>query len=295
MSIKNIIIFGSSGQLGKEFVKSTEFRNKFNVYHFSKKECDITDINQTKKIFQKIKPLFVINCAAYTKVDDAEHQKRYANTANHHAVENLAKQSVRYDFVLIHFSTDYVFNGNLSKPFLETDIKNPINYYGYTKHMGEEKILQYAKKFLIFRVSWVYGLYGDNFPKKIIKLAKSNKEIKVVNDQFGIPTSTKFIVNTILKILNSDVKKSDFGIYHLTPSGQTSWYKFAELIQTKINTNNSKNFEPIKIIPVSSNEFKTIANRPIFSILDNSKIKKTFKINTYSWETYFENFFDEIK
>lgn len=295
MMSKNIIIFGSSGQLGKEFLKNKDFNNKFNVHYFTKKQCDISDIDQTKKIFKKIKPIVVINCAAYTKVDKAEYEKKLANKINHLAVENLAKQSTKYDFMLIHFSTDYVFKGGLSEPFTETDSKDPINYYGYSKHMGEEKIVLNTKKYLIFRVSWVYGLYGNNFPKKIIELAKSNKEIKVVDDQFGIPTSTKFIVNTIFEVLKLDIKTSQFGVYHLTPSGSTSWYQFAKLIQKKLDTTNNKKFALERIIPVSSKEFQSAAKRPIFSILNNIKAKKTFKIKTYTWELYFEQFINEIK
>ena len=194
---KKIIVIGSSGQLGKEFKNDYFFNDQFNTSYISRNECDITDHLGIEKIVKNSRPWVVINCAAYTNVDNAENEKTLANKVNNHAVENLAKLSNKYDFILIHFSTDYVFNQALGRPFKESDRKNPINYYGISKDKGEKKIINYAKKFFIFRVSWVYGLYGNNFPKTIIKLMKNRNELSVINDQVWAPTSTKFIVNSV--------------------------------------------------------------------------------------------------
>ena len=164
--IKNIIVLGSSGQLGQEFTNHFSFNKSFKVNYFSKSECNISDYSNLENLIKIIDPCVVINCAAYTNVDKSETDKKIANIVNNLAVKNIAKLSKKYNFVLIHFSTDYVFNKFLGRPFLESDNKNPINYYGVTKHKGEENIIKYSKKFFIFRISWVYGIFGENFPKK---------------------------------------------------------------------------------------------------------------------------------
>ncbi|MBT61499.1 MAG: dTDP-4-dehydrorhamnose reductase [Euryarchaeota archaeon] len=292
--IKNALIFGSNGQLGKEFKEDLKFNKLFNSSYYSKEECDITQDKNVEKILKKHKPCVVVNCAAYTNVDMAESQKKVANEINNIAVENLAKLSNKYNFILIHFSTDYVFNKDYGRPFLETDKKNPINFYGETKHLGEEKILKFSNKFFIFRVSWVYGKFGDNFPKKIIRLTKERSELNVVRDQIGVPTSTKFIVETISHILsNYEKSQKNFGIYNLTPNGESSWYKIALKIFDKFR--NEKNCICNKINPVSSTQFKTTAFRPEYSLLCNTSLSRTFKIELSSWESSFNNFLNDIE
>ena len=292
--IKNALIFGSNGQLGREFKENLEFNKLFNSTYFPKDECDITNDKTLEKILEQQKPCVVINCAAYTDVDMAESQKKTANAINNIAVENLAKLSNKYGFVLIHFSTDYVFNKGLGRPYLETDKKSPINFYGETKHLGEEKILKFCKSFFIFRVSWVYGKFGDNFPKKIIRLTKEKSELDVVRDQIGVPTSTKFIVEIVSHILtNYDQSQKNFGIYNLTPGGESSWYQIALKIFDKFR--HEKECICNKINPVSSSQFKTTALRPKYSLLNNLSVSRTFNIDLLDWDLYFNNFLNDIE
>lgn len=291
--IRKIVVIGSSGQLGQEFKNNIEFHKKFHTLSYSKDECDISNYQHIKEILQNSNPDVVINCAAYTNVDKAENEQGLANKINNLAVENLAKLSNELDFIFIHFSTDYVFNKTVEKPFKESDVKNPINFYGITKDRGEEKIINFARKFFIFRISWVYGLYGQNFPKTIIRLIKNMNELNVVNDQIGVPTSTKFIVNGIKNILGKqEISQDDYGIYNFTPKGQCTWYDIALRVFKKYK--NKKNCICKKIIPVSSDKFPTIAKRPIYSLLDNELIIRRFNIEINEWDVYFDDFLNEI-
>lgn len=291
---KKIIVIGSSGQLGKEFKNDYFFNDQFNTSYISRNECDITDHLGIEKIVKNSRPWVVINCAAYTNVDNAENEKTLANKVNNHAVENLAKLSKKYDFILIHFSTDYVFNQNYQRPFKEFDRKNPVNFYGITKSKGEEQIINYAKKFFIFRISWVYGQYGNNFPKTIIKLIKKQNELNVVNDQVGVPTSTKFIVDSVKNILKKKkINEADFSIYNCTPKGQCTWHDIASKILEKYK--NEEDCICRKIIPVSSDEFITIAERPSYSLLDNGLILKKFNLKINDWSFYLDEFLHELK
>lgn len=291
--ITKVVVIGSSGQLGLEFKNNAEFNQQFHTFYFSKSQCDITDYDKTEKILHSVKPCVVINCAAYTDVEQSEINQDIANNINNLAVEHLAKLSNKHEFTLVHFSTDYVFNKSTGRPFKESDKKNPINFYGYSKDQGEEKIIQIAKKYFIFRVTWVYGVYGNNFPKTIIDLTKKKYELNVVDDQIGAPTSTLFIVNSMIKILHEyKIHSTSFGIYNCTPTGRCSWHDIAERILEKYK--NEKKCICKKINPVGSDEFKTIAKRPKYSLLDNESIISTFNTDIKSWDFYFDNFLEEF-
>lgn len=292
--LNKIIVIGSNGQLGQEFKNDIEFNKQFHTVYYSKNKCDITNYQETKKILKSLRPDVVINCAAYTDVEKAENKKNLTNSVNNLAVENLAKLSNSLDYVFIHFSTDYVFNKSHGRPFKESDEKNPINFYGITKDKGEEKIINNTKRFFIFRISWVYGLYGSNFPKTIIKLIKNRDKLNVINDQIGAPTSTKFIVNSIKQILNKQqINETDFGIYNCTPKGQCTWYDIALRVLEKYK--NEKDCICREIIPVSSDKFITIAERPSYSLLDNGLIVKKFNLKINDWSVYMDEFLHELK
>lgn len=291
--VKKIAIFGSSGQLGKEFKENYSFNTQFKTFYFSKSECNVLDHVGVEKILNQLKPDVVINCSAYTNVDGAEKDKELANNINNLAVENLAKLSNKIGFILIHFSTDYVFSKSLGRPFTETDKKNPVNYYGFTKHIGEEKIMNISKKYFIFRVSWLYGLFGNNFPKKIIHLTKSKIKLDVVNDQIGVPTSTLFVVDIVRCILSRPKYYDSFGLYNMVPSGECSWNDMANIILEKYKLH--KNCMCKKINPVSSDKFKTLAKRPSYSVLSNQSLIADFKISPHAWDLYFYDFLDSME
>ena len=290
---KKIIVLGASGQLGNEFKNNKKFAEKFSCSFYNRSQIDISIIDELEDIFKNDRPQFVINCAAYTDVEAAESEKNKANLINNLSVANLAKLSRKYNFTIIHFSTDYVFSKNHGRPFIETDRKVPINAYGETKHLGEEQILKNAKKYLIFRISWVYGVWGNNFPNKIIDLSKSKENINVVSDQVGVPTSTLMIVDFVQKIISFSNLEKNYGIYNLTPSGQCSWFDIANVIYERFKS--KKNFQLKKLFPVKSSEFRTKAIRPIYSVLDNSLIKKTFGLTIKDWSFYMNDFLDKVE
>lgn len=288
----SVLVLGSQGQLGNEICNQLK-KLKIQHYFLSRKDCDITDENNLIKIFESIKPSFVINAAAFTDVDGAEIHYQKALDVNYHAVNNLVELSNRFDATLIHFSTDYVFNSIQKCPIKENSKKNPINKYGISKHLGEESIIEKSKKYFIFRISWVYGLKGNNFPKTIINKLKEENTLYVVDDQIGTPTSTNFISEALCKIiLNSKFRKM-YGVYNLTPCGQTTWHEFAIKILEKLKTIDNQSYKFKDVVPVNSNYYNFKANRPKYSVLDNTKLKKTFKINTYNWSNYFDQFIEE--
>lgn len=291
--LRNIIVLGSNGQLGKEFFSNNEFNLQFNVQYFDKSSLDITDDNALVSTLNEINPCAVINCAAYTKVDNAENEKDLAIEINSDAVKYLAELSKKKDFVLIHFSTDYVFNGKSIKPINEKEDKDPVNFYGMTKHLGEKNIIESSEKFLIFRVSWVYSHFGKNFPKTIIKLSKEKDSLKIVDDQVGVPTPTSVIVDTVIKVLTSDELSNKFGIYNISPSGQTTWFEIASLIHENFKENKKNKLN--LITPVSSKDFKTDAKRPSYSVLDNNKVQDSFEIIFKDWKEYFLDYLDEVR
>lgn len=283
-----IVILGSNGQVGYQLKK--DLSKKYFIHALSKDDCDISNINHLTNTLEKLNPSIVINAAAFTDVDGAEKNPSNAYKINAESVENLSKLSHHLNFTLIHFSTDYVFNKSSFEAICENEALNPINIYGNSKLLGENAILKYAERFYIFRISWVYGRHGKNFPKTIIKLAREKEEIKIVNDQFGSPTSTFLISHVLDQIVDMHLNKSvnKFGIYHLSPNEYCSWFDIGKVILQKFK--NNPEFRLKKIIPTTSEEFASVAKRPNFSYLDNSKIKKSFGIKINNWMHYLNEF-----
>ena len=284
-----IIIFGSTGQLGKELKK--KFLKKFTIYPVNKKtknfEGDITKFKSIEKTISKIKPKIVINSAAYTKVDDAEKEKKICKKVNHYAVKNLAKLSKKHNFLLIHYSTDYIIN-NYKKKFLGSfphKIKNtPTNYYGITKLNGEIEIYKNSNRFLILRTSWLYSLYKKNFLTTILKKIKNSEDLYIVKDQIGTPTSTKFLTDISYHLVNKykDYKKIKL-VLNVVPNGFTSWFSFAKeinkIIFKKIN-------KKVKINSINSDKLNLIAKRPNYSKLNNKNLKRSIDIKIRPWGYY---------
>lgn len=235
------------------------------VFSCDKEECDITSTASIEKIFEKFKPDVVLNCAAYTAVDKAEQEKETAMAVNAEGTANLAKACAENDSILVHFSTDYVFNGS-KKSYDEDDARDPINIYGLSKAKGEEYIERILKdkKYYMIRTAWLYGPHGPNFVETMLKLAGEKDSLSVVNDQHGSPTLTCDLANAVLQLINVGVNKYPFGVYHLTNSGNCTWYEYTckifEYSDIKIPVN-----------PVTSRDFPRPAKRPAYSILNNNK------------------------
>ena len=287
--MNRILLLGAGGQLGQEINK--DLSKNHDILSLTKKECDITNYSFLEEKIKLFKPKVIINAAAYTNVDDAENNESLADNINHLAVDNLARLSKNYKVVLIHFSTDYIFNHKINEPISEDEKEDPINVYGLTKYLGEKSIIRNMENFYILRISWVYGKYGKNFPKTILKLAKNKKELNIVDDQIGSPTPTSLISSVLNKLLVVHFKGDNcFGIYNLSPNGSCSWYEIGNFILGHVK--DKKNFKLKTINKISSKEFKSLAKRPKYSYLDNSKIQKVLNVNIHDWKYYLKDFID---
>jgi len=271
--MKTILVTGANGQLAK-CIKDLESEfSEFKFIYTNSSEFDITKKDQIA-FFNNYKIDWCINCAAYTAVDLAENESDKAKEVNTYGCKNLAQACKDFNINLIHISTDFVFDGNASQAYKETDATNPIGVYGLSKLNGENEIISILENYYIIRASWLYSEYGNNFLKTMLRLAKDRNEINVVADQIGTPTYAKDLAKMLLKIIEKENK--NFGIYHYSNEGVASWYDFAKAIFDKKNST-------IKINPISSENYPTPAKRPSFSVLDKSKIKSTFQIEIPYW------------
>jgi dTDP-4-dehydrorhamnose reductase len=282
MDLPMIIVSGKNGQLGKELKNLVSSDQSFEFIFLGKEELNIADEPSLKNIFHKYSPACFINCAAYTAVDKAETEQDQAYIINAEAVGNIAKYCHQFKTKLIHISTDYVFDGRGDKPYREADATNPVNYYGYTKWLGEQLALNNDPETIVIRSSWVYSTYGNNFVKTMLRLMKEKKEIDVVNDQFGSPTYAGDLAETILTIVHeaqSSKPKAESlqGIFHFSNEGIISWYDFAVAIKEM------KQFDCI-IHPIPTSSYPTTAKRPAYSGLDKTKICETFNIQLKNWK-----------
>ncbi len=290
-----IVILGANGQLGIELAEILQ--NKVNLKSYKKKDLDITDFIAVEKMIKYEKPEILINAAAYTSVDNAENNINYAYKVNSEAPQKIAEILETYKGYLIHYSTDYVYDGQKEIPYKEIDETNPLNIYGKSKLEGDKKIERSMTNFLIIRTSWVVSRYGNNFIKTILKLIKDNETLNIVKDQFGAPTSTNLIgkiTHEIIKNIKSS-KKLDSGVYNLTPKGRTNWYQMANKIVERANY---KDFlsesKKVKILPVETVNYPTKAKRPKNSLLDTNKIEKALNIELPYWESEFNETIDKI-
>jgi len=283
--MKDVLVVGSEGQLGQEITNRYQLVDKNNAYHFTtydgENKLDITDYDSIEKYVEKLHIDYIVNCAAYTNVDKAEEDYDSAYDVNVKGVENLAKICKKYDIKLIHISTDYVFDGEKNEPYKVDDATNPINNYGLTKWLGEQAIRDIGCDALIIRTSWLYSLYGNNFVKKMIELFNKNETVKVVSDQFGSPTNAMDLADFILTVLSDGNVKNE--TVQFSNIGEISWYDFAKKIyEYAIGFGNS--FKCNQIVPCNTDEFKTIAKRPYYSVMDKSKIKELFNYDIPNWE-----------
>lgn len=287
-----ILITGADGQLGKSFLKNLK---KSSIHVFSalnKREMDICNFENSFSVIKNFRPDIIINTAAYTQVDDAEDNEEKVFQINRDGVFNLSKICKEFDIPLIHFSTDYIFDGLKKDLYSEDDKPNPINKYGLSKLQGEEQIFKTIEKYLIIRISWVFSDFEGNFLSKILELSKLNTKIDVVSDQIGNPTSTDEVSKKIIEILPKI--NDNWGVYNLVQNPSVSWAEFAEKI---INISFEKGFLKDKTIikKVLSSQYKTKAKRPMNSRMSTIKICKTFNISIDSWESSLINIFSKNK
>ena len=290
-----ILLTGSNGQVGFELNKKLSALG--DVIATDREELDLKNLNAIRTFIDHTKPDIIINPAAYTAVDKAESEPEIAHLINVSAPEVLADKARELDIPLIHFSTDYVFDGLKKDAYIETDTTNPQSVYGKTKYDGEEKIRNHPKH-IILRTSWVFGSHSNNFLKTILRLITDKESLNIVGDQWGSPASSSMLSDVTFKIVDTILKNknfNDFGTYHVTNQGETNWHAYASFIASEAMKLHLKvTCAPDQIHPILSSEYPTAAKRPLNSRLNTDKLKKTFMLELPHWESEVKRVLKEI-
>ncbi|QQX77605.1 MULTISPECIES: dTDP-4-dehydrorhamnose reductase [Aequorivita] len=273
--MKKILVTGANGQLGRCIKDAAAGYPDVEFVFVSKEDIDIEKADLVTDYFRRNNFTHCINTAAYTNVEQAESEEEKAFAINAQAVKNLASTCNKNDVVLLHVSTDYVFDGKKKSPYLETDATNPINVYGASKLEGEQYIQKITEKHFILRTSWLYSQYGHNFLKTILKYAEAGKTLTITTEQTGTPTNANDLAKALLQIIAQD--STGYGVYHYSNSGETTWFGFAEEIL--------KQSEKLKEADLAkTNHYRTFAARPEYSVLDNTKAQNTLKLKYIDWQ-----------
>jgi dTDP-4-dehydrorhamnose reductase len=278
MSIKKILVTGVNGQLGWEL---TQLAASYPMYEFIFADRSMFDLSKPElfeSLIQQWAPQAIINTAAYTAVDKAEAEQDLANLINATAVAELARIAGANDILFITFSTDYVFNGNATSPYLTDTIIDPVNFYGTTKAQGEGLALAVNPNIIIIRTSWVFSSHGNNFVKTMMRLMKERAQLNIVADQKGRPTYAKDLAIATMKMIEAmNVGKSIRGVYHYANQGETTWYDFAAKIKAIAGLS-------CDLQPIETKDFPTPAKRPAYSVLDTSNIEEALSLSIPHWE-----------
>lgn len=281
MKIKSkILVTGGNGQLGKELREFSSLHTGLDFVFLSREDLPIEQFELVRNYFNALKPGYCINCAAYTAVDKAESEEDLAFLINGEAVGVLAAVCKEHNTKFVHISTDYVFNGEATYPYTENFPTDPINVYGASKLEGEKQAMELNPDSIIIRTSWLYSSFGKNFVKTMMKLMNEKDEIKVIKDQLGSPTNAEDLAETIFNVIANchlQIYNWEPGIYNFSNKGIITWYDFAKAIKEIINS-------PCSIKPISTAEYPTPAKRPAYSVLDKTKIQKTFGVQLKDWK-----------
>jgi len=295
------LLLGAKGQLGHELAQLLPYLKLGEIHTKSRSELDLLDLNALEECLRSLKPQIVINASAYTDVDQAQTHAHDAHIINHQVPEYLAFYAKKSHSVLVHYSTDFVFDGAKRFPYKETDETHPLNIYGLSKFLGEQSIQSSGCKHLIFRTGWLMGVEGQNFIKTILRLAKEKNELKVVCDQIGAPTSAKWLAGISMMALNTCLSKTEnhvpapWGLYHASSKGETSWHAYAkELISYAASLGASFNLNPQDVLPIPSVEYPLPATRPSYSVLDHEKLKNAFGVEPPHWIDVVHNVLTEM-
>lgn len=293
--MRKILITGKDGQLGWEMQRTLALLGKIVI--FDRHELDLSNARQIRHVMQDVKPDIIVNAAAYTAVDKAETDCDAAHAINSTAPGVMAEEAKKLDALLVHYSTDYIFDGTASIPYVETDVPNPLNAYGQTKLLGEQAIQSVGGKHLILRTSWVYGARGKNFLLTILRLAKERDSLKIVSDQQGAPTWSRMIAQATAAVLfsacQSEKDQNLWGVYHMTAAGSTSWFGFAKAILEQYASRCAP-FNVPQLCEITTAEYPLPAKRPLFSNLSNEKLRRTFGLEMPAWQGSLELCMDEL-
>ena len=292
---KKVLLTGFNGQVGGELAKLLPNSYELVLAKLGNERLDLKNTDQIVNLVRQVKPDIIINPAAYTAVDKAETEKADAEAVNVTAVAALAREAHSLGALLVHYSTDYVFNGDPSHgPWLESDKTGPLNVYGATKLAGEQILSKLHDRHLIFRTSWVYSSFGANFMKTILRLAGEREQLKIVSDQIGAPTSAKMLAQMTLVALKAiESGSKDFGTYHLTSAGSTSWFGFASAI-CELAKAGGMALKCQNITPIPSSDFPTPAVRPKNSVLNCDKFDRILGGKREHWQSYLETTMSEF-
>lgn len=288
-----ILLLGKNGQVGWELQRALQPLGEVIALDRSINGdglCgDITNFEAISYVFNNIQPDVVINATAYTAVDKAESDQENADLINHRAVAHLADLCQKQNSLLVHYSTDYVFDGQGQTPWVEDATKQPINFYGRTKLNGELALEKSQVRFINFRTCWVYGAHGYNFIKTMLKLAQTKDELSIIQDQVGVPTGAALIADITAQALRYYVLQSNdrqaelHGHYHLAPTGETTWYEYANYIFEKARQS-GMNLAIQKVNPIATSAYPTPAMRPLNSRLNTQKLRQVFKLHLPEWQ-----------
>ncbi|SDB61924.1 dTDP-4-dehydrorhamnose reductase [Flavobacteriaceae bacterium MAR_2010_188] len=280
-----VLVTGANGQLAQTFREMFEINSENITFSFvSKEDMSITDRNLLLETFSSNDFDYCINCAAYTNVDGAETDVDAAYEINDKSIQNIIDGCLINDTTLIHISTDYVFDGKGCSPYKENHAVYPVNVYGKSKLNGERRIISSMSEYFIIRTSWLYSAYGKNFAKSIAQKIKNNAELTIITSQKGVPTSCVDLSNFIFEMIKT--KNIDYGIYHFSPNGETTWYGFAKQIASNFPQYDINNLKPI-------DSFNSKAKRPDYSVMDNQKASQIMKLRT--WEEGVDEIVKKLK
>jgi len=289
-----ILITGANGQVGREFARLTP-PNPIHTSALTRDQLDITDTDEVSEAFVGHQPSIVINCAAYTMVDGAEEDPERAFAVNAVGVENLARACRDAGIPLLHLSTDYVFDGTRDAPYGENDSVAPLGVYGRSKWEGEEAIRGHLENHLIVRSSWIFGVHGHNFVKKMLLLGRNRTKIKIVANQFGCPTPASAVAEALIALAHKVVSGAgvDWGTYHFCGRPPTSWHAFAEVIFEYAGERGLID-HPVVVQAIKSSEYSRLARTPAKAVLDCAKWSRTFDIPLPSWQPALKSMLAEI-
>jgi len=287
-----ILLFGANGQVGWELRRSlSPLGELIALDRHSTDFCgDLAGLKGLAETVQRVAPNVIVNAAAYTAVDKAESDAQTAQIVNAAAPGVLAEAATTAGAWLVHYSTDYVFDGSGSKPWVETDPTGPLNVYGKTKLEGEQLIASRCAKHLIFRTSWVYSARGGNFAKTMLRLAQESESLSVINDQFGAPTGAELLADVTAHVISQVMAQRQqlaehAGIYHLAASGETTWFNYAKyVVAQSIRARVAPEIIVKTILPVATSAFPTVAQRPHNSRINTAKLQQTFGLHLAPWQ-----------
>ena len=279
MALDGVLLFGAAGQLGHELASRLHVLGP--VTALTRQDIDLSNAAALRSLLQAQQPAVIVNAAAYTAVDKAEQEPALAQAINVTAPSVMAEEAARSGAVLVHYSTDYVFNGQATRPYLETDPTDPQSVYGRTKRDGEQAVIQSGARYVLLRSSWVVGAHGQNFLKTMLRLAQERDSLRVVADQVGVPTSSAWMAETTVLALQQGLN----GLFHLTPAGQTTWHAYAQyLLQQAQSLGWRLKASPEQVQAITTADYPLPAPRPAYSMLESSLLAKALNLELPPWQ-----------